>query len=283
MKSEPHHQFQVLRSPWTGVHGTVMDSARHFPKHSHATHGLGWLEEGGQTSASGRGVVEARAGDLIATNPGEVHDGRPLGGRSRRWKMIYLEPHVLGEACRQWPDVEIKRPVIQDPQLALALQRLLVCLEGWTAAETANSLSSLACEQALVQVCALLVQGHTDAAQPARLRGTHAIGMQRVRDRLAEINLGADQSATSLSELAALCGLSKYQVLRQFQKTYGLPPHAWLVGLRCERARATIQRGASLCDAAAANGFADQSHLSRHFVRQFGYTPGAWRKAVAPV
>jgi AraC-like DNA-binding protein len=27
-------------------------------------------------------------------------------------------------------------------------------------------------------------------------------------------------------------------------------------------------------------GFADQSHLTRVFARQFGFTPGAWRRAV---
>jgi AraC-like DNA-binding protein len=282
MKPEPHHRFQVLRSPWAGVHGTAMDSARHFPKHSHTTHGLGLLEQGGQTSASGRGVVEARAGDVIATNPGEVHDGRPLGLPARRWKMIYLEPHVFGEACGQLPDVEIKSPVIQDPELAMALQHLLGCLESWTAADAANSLSALACEQALEQACASLLRGHTDAAHPEPIRDADVTAMQRVRDRLAEIGVNGHPVAASLSELASLCGLSRYQVLRQFQKTYGVPPHAWLVALRCERARAAIQRGASLSDAAASAGFADQSHLSRHFLRQFGYTPGAWRRALAP-
>jgi AraC-like DNA-binding protein len=286
MKPEPHHRFQVLRSPWPGVHGTVMDSARHFVKHSHATYGLGWLEQGGQTSASGRGVVEARAGDLIATNPGEVHDGRPLGLPSRRWKMVYLEPHVVVDACGQragaLADIEIKRPVIQDPPLALALAHLLGCLEAWTTAEAANSVSALACEEALVQVSALLVRGHTDVAQPTTLCGADGVAMQRVRERLAAASTDGDNAAASLSELASLCGLSKYQVLRRFQKTYGVPPHVWLVSLRCERARAAIQRGASLSDAAASAGFADQSHLSRQFLRQFGYTPGAWRMAATP-
>ena len=34
--------------------------------------------------------------------------------------------------------------------------------------------------------------------------------------------------------------------------------------------------------AALAAGFADQSHMNRIFMRQFGFTPGAWQRAMAP-
>jgi AraC-like DNA-binding protein len=41
-----------------------------------------------------------------------------------------------------------------------------------------------------------------------------------------------------------------------------------------------IREGSSLRDAAAASGFADQSHMTRVFARHFGFTPGAWRRAL---
>ena len=89
MKNPPaDHRCQVFGSPWAGVYGTPADSARHYGRHWHATYGFGLLEHGAQHSASGRGAVDAYAGDLITTNPGEVHDGRPLGGPSRRWRMM---------------------------------------------------------------------------------------------------------------------------------------------------------------------------------------------------
>ena len=84
---------------------------------------------------SGRGIVDARAGEVITTNPGEVHDGRPLGGASRRWRMIYLDPSVMASmAGRPEPsaaDVRLTRPVIQDttsdssPATALAAPRTM--------------------------------------------------------------------------------------------------------------------------------------------------------------
>jgi AraC-like DNA-binding protein len=99
-----------------------------------------------------------------------------------------------------------------------------------------------------------------------------------LRDRLA----GDLLDPPSLADLAAMTALSRYQVLRCFQRAYGLPPHAWLMGERAERARQLIRSGSTLASAASASGFADQSHMTRVFVRQFGFTPGRWKTAMAP-
>lgn len=254
----------MLGTPWDGVYCTHIESARHYGRHWHATYGMGFVEHGAQRSASGRGNVEAYAGDVITTNPGEVHDGRPLGGPSRRWRIVYFDPGVLASmTCRATGDAAITRPVIQDATLRHALRRLFARLDAHA--------EKLACEEALVEACALLLARHTTAAP---VRETRA-DVRQVRDRLAD----ELAQAPTLAELAALAGLSKYQVLRRFQKAYGVPPHAWLQQRRAERARSLIRHGSALAAAAAACGFADQSHMTRVFVRQFGFTPGAWRKA----
>jgi transcriptional regulator GlxA family with amidase domain len=76
--------------------------------------------------------------------------------------------------------------------------------------------------------------------------------LTRVRERLADDLSGAP----SLAEIAAMIGLSRYQVLRRFEKTFGLPPHAWLLGRRAERARVLIRDGTMLATAASECGFA---------------------------
>lgn len=81
MKQAPPHHAQVFGSPWAGVYGTHLDSGRHFGRHWHAVFGVGLLEDGAQRSASGRGTVDAFAGDVITTNPGEVHDGQRWAAR----------------------------------------------------------------------------------------------------------------------------------------------------------------------------------------------------------
>ena len=273
MQAPPPHRSQVFGSPWSGVYGTSIDSALHYGRHWHATYGLGLLVHGAQRSASGRGKVDAYAGDLITTNPGEVHDGQPLGGPSRRWRMVYLDPAVMagmrGEGARE---VELTRPVLKDARLGQTLQRLFTRLDEWRTASGPAGAETLACEEALAEVCGLLLDAHSTTPPAPEIGGD----LRQVRERLADDLL----DAPTLADLAATAGLSRYQLLRRFEKAYGVPPHAWLLLQRAERARGLIRHGQSLAHAAAASGFADQSHMTRIFTRHFGFTPGAWQRGI---
>jgi AraC-like DNA-binding protein len=277
MKNAPtDHQCQVFGAPWAGVYGTLANSARHYGRHWHATYGFGLLEHGAQHSASGRGAVDAYAGDLITTNPGEVHDGRPLGGPSRRWRMLYLDPIVMASmlgdpASTTAPGLELTRPVIQDVRLSRVLRRLFARLDRWSAASAPTRAEVLACEESLVESCARLLERHSTTPPPPEAGGE----VKQVREWLADDLL----NPPTLSDMAAMAGLSRYQLLRRFEKAYGVPPHAWLLLRRAERARVLIREGMGLARAAATCGFADQSHMTRIFVRKFGFTPGAWRES----
>lgn len=279
MHTPADHRCRVISSPWEGVCCTLTESARHYGKHWHATYGLGLVEYGAHSSASGRGAVDAYAGDLITTNPGEVHDGRPLGGPSRRCRIVYLDPAMFS-AMRGCPgssvngsNVEITHPVMKDATLSRALRGLFARLEAWNIGTWRSSAEVMACDEALVRTCGLLMARHTTSPPRDEVHGD----VKRVRDRLADELL----DPPTLSDLARMVGLSKFQLLRRFEKTYGVPPHAWLLLQRGERARRLIRDGLSLSQAAVSSGFADQSHMTRSFLRQFGFTPGAWRRGAA--
>jgi AraC-like DNA-binding protein len=198
-------------------------------------------------------------------NPGDVHDGRPLGEPSRRWYTIYIEPEVLAAIAGRG-DAAFAKPAFADTPLRQAIASLLRRMEQGDA---------LAFDEALVRACGLMLRDHSTV----RLQSDAAsVDLTRVRERLADAPL----EAPALDELAALAGLGKFQLLRRFRQQFGATPHDWLLQRRADRARALIREGSALGEAAAACGFADQSHMTRVFVRRFGFTPGAWQQALSP-
>jgi AraC-like DNA-binding protein len=84
----------------------------------------------------------------------------------------------------------------------------------------------------------------------------------------------------SLDELAATAGATKYQLVRRFKAATGVPPHTYQVALRVNLARRLLERGERPTDVAGLAGFADQSHLNRHFRRRLGMTPAQYAQAL---
>ena len=252
--------FHLLPSHVDGVEVVVADSTRAFGRHTHDEFGIGLIERGAQKSASGRGIVEAGAGDIITVNPGEVHDGKPFDAGGRRWRMLYLDPARLSDAAMDvapGTPFEFQAPVIRDAGLAARFQAL------FDAVTTDDALQS---ETALLALAARLLKP-VPTDKPAVNAGV-AAARERIDDDPAE--------TLTLGDLAAGAGLSRYQFLRAFTRLTGLPPHAYLLQRRVQRARQLVRGGLPLAEAAVASGFAGQPHMTRCFVRSFGLTPGAF-------
>jgi AraC-like DNA-binding protein len=265
----------MLRCAIVGVEATVAETAHSFPRHSHDRFGVGVIVSGGHRSASGRGVVEARANDAIMVNPGEVHDGSPLDERGRAWHMLYFEPSMLARVAMELTgmaarEIELTRPVVHDPLLTRLFERLFA-----VSVRAHSAPDNLLTEEALLALLGHLVRVHAGtSAHPAI---AHANGpIARAKTRIDD----DPAAALTLADLAAEIGLSRFQLLRGFAHEMGLPPHAYRMQRRVALARQSIARGATLADAAAAAGFADQSHMTRAFVRLLGVTPANYAAAM---
>jgi AraC-like DNA-binding protein len=63
---------------------------------------------------------------------------------------------------------------------------------------------------------------------------------------------------------------------RVFTAETGMAPHAYHTQVRINRAKELLRKRLPLAEVAARAGFADQSHLHRHFTRRVGITPGRY-------
>jgi len=82
-----------------------------------------------------------------------------------------------------------------------------------------------------------------------------------------------------LKELAASIGMSVSHFCRLFKQSTGLAPHQYVIACRVERAKSLLlNEERTIAQVAHAVGFADQSHLNRHFKHLLGIPPGVLRK-----
>ncbi|WP_419826185.1 AraC family transcriptional regulator [Sphingomonas sp.] len=242
-------------------------SDQSFVRHAHEEFGVGLVTAGAQRSWSGRGHVEAVAGDLITVNPAEVHDGAAVGA-SRSWSMLYFSEEIVGAVVADMKEGrrqvrELHAPVVTDARLA----RLFVS----TRTAALQSDDAAAFDEWLVLLLAgLLGTAHQIGSSPPG-------GLTQVRTSIDDDPAGPH----ALSDLAAIAGLSRYQTARAFARLTGLTPHAYVVQRRLAVARRLIRQGVTLAGAAADAGFNDQSHMHRVFTARHGYTPGAYAVAHA--
>ncbi len=93
----------------------------------------------------------------------------------------------------------------------------------------------------------------------------------------------ADLSTTpglEIREIAARVDVHPVHLARAWRRHLGQSPGTAIRHRRADRAAAHMARGESLAEVAASAGYADQSHMTREYVRIFGVTPGAFRAAV---
>src|SRR5213078_1951090 len=109
-------------------------------------------------------------------------------------------------------------------------------------------------------------------APPAR----HLLRARDVADARYFEPLGVD-------DLAGAAGLSRAHFSREFRRTFGESPHAYLLTRRLERAAALLRvTDRSVVDICFSVGLQSVGSFTTSFKRMFGMTPTAYRAAFPP-
>jgi AraC-like DNA-binding protein len=235
-----------------------------FDLHRHDTYALGLTIRGVQTFRYRGERRYSLPGRVIVLHPDELHDGGAATEDGLVYRMLYLEPSLMAR-CLEATRVGlpfVDEPVLSDDRLA----NLLLGALG----ELDRALDELFVDDFLSRVADGLASHALALLKPL---GTVAWGQANAAREYLEAN--AVRGVRS-EELERVTGLDRFALSRHFRAAFATSPHRFLLMRRLQRARAMIAAGASLADVAAATGFADQSHLTRHFKKAFGIAPGAW-------
>jgi AraC-like DNA-binding protein len=240
-----------------------------FAPHSHEGFALGVIESGIETFRYRHATHFAPAGAVVVVCPGEAHTGSAALAEGWRYRMLYPDAEMLREVAsalsgRPRPVPSFPETVIDDPALASELMRLHATAEARG--------EPLERSSRLTAAFARLIAHHADAMHLEQRIAPEPELVRRLRAYLEE----RAASPIRLEDLAALAGMSAFRTLRVFEQFVGMPPHAYLTQIRVARARRLLAQRTPLAQVAALVGFYDQSHLTRHFKRIVGVTPGQY-------
>jgi AraC-like DNA-binding protein len=240
-----------------------------YPRHTHDYFVVGLVENGAQ-SYSYRGARHITpSGQIFLVNPGEPHTGESATPGGYLYRTLYPHADFLARVAEDIGTSQARVPflkgaVIHDPLLATLLSRLHKCL-----AERAPSAER---ESLLLEASVRLITRHGDPQVTPRPVGSERPAVRNAREYMHT----HFEDDVSLSKLAGLVSLSPYYFARAFENETGLPPHAYLEGVRIQKAREFLDRGDTIVSTALAVGYSDQSHLTRRFKRFLGITPGQY-------
>lgn len=245
--------------------------AGELPRHAHAEYQL-TLSLGAPGEYLIRGSrIAVPAGSLTVIGPGEAHGVRDPGPirLPGRFLVAYVPEAQVREAARELAPSRsgaawLGEPVNRDPRLLAAAIELH---------RASGDRDPLRLEIALAEMLGGLLAesgGATDPQRPSTRGVRRAVARARalIEERYID--------GIGLAELAEQVGLSRFHLSREFAAAVGVPPHRYAVNLRVDHARRLLAAGEPIASAAVAAGFADQSHLNRHFARLAGLTPGSY-------
>ena len=252
---EPHAALQRLAARFGG---------HAYDLHRHETYAVGLTLWGAQSFHYRGALQTSRGGQVMVIHPDEAHDGHASVDAGFAYRMLYVDPASVSAALGGKPPF-VPDVVAHDPVLSGLLREAF--------ADFPQPLEPIAVD-AVVERLADQLAARSDDRPRAR---STAIAHQAVT-RAAEFLAAEAHRTVASEELEKVTGLDRFALSRHFRAATGTSPHRYQVGRRLARAQKMIAGGMALSEAAAATGFADQSHLTRHFAARFGLTPGRFAK-----
>lgn len=257
---------QLGDHPGFEVAGATLGGHR-FERHSHDEFVISANLRGEESVWLDGRTFDAGPGCVTCYNPGQIQGGGVAEGQPWQFASLYVAPDQLAMMLGL-QRLEFERATDRLPVLSMAMADAVERVLGddpFVRQRGEERLTLLLAEIAR----AMDVRLPRDAVESG--------------GRMADLQdwLAADLARQpSLDEMAAYLGLSRFHLLRSFQKQVGLSPRQWAMQLRTRRAQALLRAGLPATEVAHALGFADQSHLNRHFRAAYGVSPGNFQRAL---
>lgn len=240
-----------------------------YAPHSHDTYTLALTTLGVQSFNYRGELRHSLPGEVVILHPDETHDGQAGTDSPFAYRAITINPVDVQNVLQGASLPFLQGGVTRDPHFIRIATRLL--------AEFNRPLETLEQEDLIYAFASCLQRATSNSIKHTQ---ANYFAMKQVREYIDDVITVASSMPIdiTLDELAAISQYSKWQVARDFRSLYGTTPYRYVILKRLQKAKALIEHGLPLVQVAFNSGFADQSHLTRHFKKCFGTTPKVWAK-----
>jgi AraC family transcriptional regulator len=231
-------------------------------------------------------IEDLAAGASLLANPREEMRTAISAGESEAL-IIRLAPQMLIETATKLrlhrPGINVVfrqtlKPISDDRRLRQLIETVAAEMDeaapGWR--EVLRSL--------MQQLAIHLLRAHINVQRADEVELSRVGMVDRRLRRAIEFMHDNCERELRLGEIAATAYLSAFHFARLFRKITGTTPHAYLAGLRLERARRLLaETDLPISEVGARVGYENQSHFTKIFHEATGLTPRAFREAARQI
>lgn len=216
-----------------------------------------------------------KANDIIIVNSGTLH--RPHSQGSLIYEYLIIDEDFCLRNGISTENVLFENQFCDEKTKALFLNAIKRIKEyknnkenSYSAPQAINAVLSL-----LIDICLNHVKNkeETDKTQSISEKYVKKV-IEYISDNFCE--------QISLDELAKMCNITKFHLIREFKRYTGQTVFTYINILKCKKAQVCLMNGLTVTETATECGFDSVSYFSQVYKKIMGYPPTKNKKTKAP-
>lgn len=229
-----------------------------YKSHFHNEISIGFVETGACTSEIDKKNYEIAPNTILIIPAKMVHKCTPHNYKKWSFKMIYINENLFqAEFNKKSSDLKFSYMKLNEAAFK-NITKFIDDFEGCS--------MNIESESMFLKYVYPVIDVENDNI-------LENISLKRVKEYIDDNYL----NNITLNDLGKINNVSKYSIIRQFEKQYGLSPHKYIMNLRINYAKRIIKANEDFAYVAIKSGFYDQSHFTKYFKEYTGVTPMEYR------
>lgn len=265
--------MQGIRYYFNDVSGNIEIKKCNNSVHSNKAHfhnevSIGLVEKGNCTTEICGKIYELKEKTILIIPAALAHKCNPCNYKQWNFRMLYINKDWFQRAFNN-DKSEIKFSHIRvNEEAFMEIKRLFVDIE--------KGVMNIENESKLLNYISLLTNVDNKNLKKEIIKNINFRKINEIKNYLNENYL----DNIMLNDLATMAEVSKYNLIRQFEKCNGLSPHKYITNLRINNAKKLLRKNKNFVEIALESGFYDQSHFTKCFKEYTGVTPLEYKSCV---